>query len=126
MFSTRDSLVGILSRMRAALWLCIALMLIIFPAQRVHVVTEHVRAPEIRRAIERNVVLEQTKNDVAERIATSNLQPLGLVTEEESVPESRFPQTRESTASVRARSVSYLLHRLKLGRSSSDTPDPLI
>ncbi len=126
MLSTRDSLASILSRISTALWLCIGLMLIIFPAQRAHVVTEHVRAPEVRRAIERNVVLEQTKNDVTERIATSNVQPLGLVTDEDSSVRPRFTQACEAGSSIPARSVSYLLHRLKLGRSSPNTPDPLI
>ncbi len=126
MSSIRKTVANLLKTAQAAMWLCIAMMLVVFPAQRAHQVTEHLRAPEIRRSIERNVFLEQSTSDVKEQIEASNLEPLGFVPEDKEIAKPLLAETLSSIYSDRALSLARLLHRLKLGRSLSNAPDPLI
>ena len=105
-----------------AVCLGVVLMLLTLPVPRAHQFTDHFRAPEVRRSVERNVFLERTKSDASERISTHYLQPTGLFradTEDSVKPFREFALTPRVP-------LTRLLLRLKLGPSRSGTPDPLL
>jgi len=97
-------------------------MLLTLPLSRVHQPTVHVRAPEFRRSVQRHIFLEQTKPDTAERISAHYLQPTGLF----QVDAADSAKLFKKFAPIPQVSLTRLLLRLKLGKSRSNTPDPLI
>jgi hypothetical protein len=106
--------------------LCVVLVLALFPAQRFHRTTEHFRAPEMKHAVERNLVLEQAKSDAEQRIEESDFQPGWFLSDIRNVAKWLVAETPGPIRSARPIPVTFLMHRLKLGRSPSKAPDPLI
>ncbi len=107
---------------RLAVYLSVALMLLTLPLSRVHQPTVHVRSPELRQSVQRHIFLEQTNPDAAERISAHYLQPTGLF-QADAIDRAKL---FKKFAPIPQVSRTRLLLRLKLGKSRSSTPDPLI
>ena len=102
---------------RLAVYLSVVLMLLTLPLSGVHQPTVHMRAPELRRSVQRHIFLEQTKTDAAERISAHYLQPTGLFQADTADSAKPF----EKFAPIPQVSLARLLSRLKLGESRSNT-----
>ncbi len=98
------------------------LMLLAFPMRPVHQFTDHFRASEIRRSVERHTFLAQPEADPAERVARGAILPALTV------PVATFSAVKplavfEFTSQV---PLTRLLLRLKLGPSRASAQDPLV
>jgi hypothetical protein len=98
------------------------LMLLAFPMRQVHQFTDHFRASEMRRSVERHTFLAQPEADPAERVAHCALVPALPVPVENQSNVKPVPAF-EFTSPV---PLTRLLSRLKLGRSRAGSQDPLI
>jgi hypothetical protein len=101
--------------------LCSILMLMTFPAIRVHQPAEHLRMPGIRSSITRHTSLDRTTADSSERISVDHRYLCTLFIENEE-PQKAL-ENIDPTPSV---PIIRLLVRLKLGPSPSDISDPLL
>jgi hypothetical protein len=103
---------------------CVAsmLMLLAFPTQRVHQYSIHLRAPEIRRTIERHTFVVHPEAGTAERIAYQAVMP--GVLEPVATGDALKPVVHSDI--FRQVPISHLLARLKLGSSRSGGQDPLL
>lgn len=98
------------------------LMLLLLPAVRSHHYAAHFRAPEVRRAAERQTFMAHTDNNAEEGVAQPSLLPRFFAATETSckiLPQSNFESPRQN-------SLCRVLNRWKLNRSSSSGPDPLL
>jgi hypothetical protein len=98
------------------------LMLLAFPMQRVHQYTIHLRAPEIRRSIERHTFVAHPEAGIAERIAYQAVMPAVL----EPVAAGDAPKPVVHSDLLPQIPIPHLLARLKLGSSRSGGQDPLL
>lgn len=98
------------------------LMLLAFPMRRVHLCTSHVRAPQVRRSIERHTFIAQHESGPSERISDQAVMPAildSVATGEAVKPVIDF----DFSAQV---PIAHLLARLKLGSARSGSQDPLL
>ncbi len=98
------------------------LMLLAFPLERVHQYTNHLRAPEIRRTIERHTFVAHSEARTAERIANQAVMP--AILESVETPDAVKPVVDFKLSPQVP--ISHLLARLKLGSVHSGGQDPLL
>lgn len=104
---------------RAAVWLVVLPMLLVFPLQHGHSSLSHFRAHEARRAVVRHTLLAPTPaNTAAEE---SHKYSIAFGGELEDCMESATENCTIPTTPVK-----FYLTRLKLGPSHSGTQDPLL
>jgi hypothetical protein len=97
-------------------------MLLSFPASKVHCFGAHFRSPEVRRAVERQTSVAHGESNLHESIARSGLLPTFFTPRETNskiIPVDNFESAAEVT-------LLSLLNRRKLNPCGSGAQDPLL
>ena len=105
--------------MKMASCIIVALILVVLPLARSHRAGVHFRTHEARRSVERHTFLEQSKVYEIERVHPATLRFAFVALEDAPRPLQGFVRTPQLP-------ITRLLLRLKLGLSSSGSPDPLL